>query len=363
MAQWDCGLTYDQISATLLVRAMLVRLSRVVHPARTIWGMTMRSLRYLQRLLFAAVALTSAQFASAADKVRVVSAQRGNWDTTLVEWGNEKGFFQKAGLELELTYTDGGVEQVQTVIGGSADIGLAVGFLAVISAYVKGAPVDIVSAEMTGSADLYWYARADRGIKTLKEADGKTMAFSRPGSSTHLISQALVASQNPKIKLVPTGNIPATLTAVMSGQVDIGWGSIPQGFDLVDEGKIVVVASGNDAPGAATQTTRVNIANRNFLTKNPDVLKRFFQAYHQTIDWAYSADEALAKWAEVQKMDLAVARKGLQAGYPRSAVSLYPISGLDLTLTQAVEQKRLPSPMPSAKAAEMLKYVEQFARQ
>ena len=190
----------------------------------------------------------------AADKLHVSSAQRGNWDVTLPEWANDKGLFKSADLDVDMIWTDGGSEQVQVVVSGSSDIGMAIGFQAVLSAYLKGAPIVIISAEMTGGADLYWYARADRGIKTIEDMTGRSVAFSRPGASTHLVISSMIESRGIKAKLVPTGGIPATLTAVMTGQVDVGWGSVPQGFDLAEQGKIVIIASGNDAPGAATQT-------------------------------------------------------------------------------------------------------------
>ncbi len=308
-----------------------------------------------------ALVVAKPHVARAADKVRVSSAQRGNWDVTLPEWANDKGMFKAADLDIDMIWTDGGAEQVQVVVSGSSDIGMAIGFQAVLSAYIKGAPIVIISAEMTGAADLYWYARADSGIKTIADMAGRSVAFSRPGASTHLVITSMLEGRGIKAKLVPTGGIPATLTAVMTGQVDVGWGSVPQGFDMIEQGKIVMVASGNDAPGAATQTTRVNVANRNFAERKPELVKRYIDSYKKIIDWAYSTDDALLRWMEIQKLDRAVALKGRAAGFPKSALTLSPISGLDLTMQQAIEQKRLTKPMSPAEIDEMLKYVKRFA--
>jgi hypothetical protein len=55
-----------------------------------------------------------------------------------------------------------------------------------------GAPVRIIAAETTGGGDLYWYVKSDSPIKTLKDTDGKTMAYSTNGSSTHGIVTAFV---------------------------------------------------------------------------------------------------------------------------------------------------------------------------
>ena len=48
-----------------------------------------------------------------------------------------------------------------------------------------------------------------------------------------------------------TGTQPATLTQVMSGQIDIGWGAPPFGLKEVADGKIRIIANGNDVAIAA----------------------------------------------------------------------------------------------------------------
>ena len=52
--------------------------------------------------------------------------------------------------------------------------------LGAMAAYSKGAPVRIIGAQATGAAD-YWYAK-NPAIKTLKDANGHTIAFSTNGS-------------------------------------------------------------------------------------------------------------------------------------------------------------------------------------
>src|SRR5947209_5588603 len=127
-----------------------------------------------------------------AEPLRVAISQRGFWDSSFVEFAEAAGFFKEAGLEVEPFYTDGGASTLTTVLSGSADVGLSNGLLGVIGAYVKGAPVRVISAQMTGAGELYWYVRADSPIRSLKQTAGKTVAFSSPGSSSNLIALALV---------------------------------------------------------------------------------------------------------------------------------------------------------------------------
>jgi NitT/TauT family transport system substrate-binding protein len=64
--------------------------------------------------------------------------------------------------------------------------------LGAITAYARGMPVKIISAEATGAPDAFWYARPESGITSLADTAGRTVAFSSPGSSTNLILLQLI---------------------------------------------------------------------------------------------------------------------------------------------------------------------------
>src|SRR5262249_38470138 len=121
--------------------------------------------------------------AQAPDRVRAGIGQRGNWDTMVVPQGVEVGLFKKENLDIEVTWTRGGAETLQALVTGSTDVDLANGILGVIGAYAKGAPVRVIGAEFTGAHDLFWYTKGDSPVKSMKEMDGRTMGYSRPGSS------------------------------------------------------------------------------------------------------------------------------------------------------------------------------------
>src|SRR5437764_9886044 len=199
--------------------------------------------------------------AHAEDTVKLAVGQRGNWDTSVSEIGQRAGIFKKHGLTLDIVYTQGAGETQQAVISGSVDLGIAAGVMGVLSAYSKGAPVRIISAETTGAADLYWYVKSDSPIKTMKDTDGKTLAYSTNGSSTHGIVTAFIKQYDLKAKPTATGGPAPTLTQVMSSQIDVGWSAPPFGMQQLDEGKIRIIASGNDAAIFKGQTVRLLITN------------------------------------------------------------------------------------------------------
>ena len=198
------------------------------------------------------IAGTSASLA--VEKLKVAIPQKGFWDSSWVEFGEAAGFFKDAGLEIEVFYTEGGAQTVATVVSGSVDIAMSNGILGAIGAYVKGGdatPYRIIGAEMTGAHELFWWVKADSPIKTLKDADGKTIAFSSPGSSSNLILLTLLKQAGSKAKPTPTGGVPGTYTQTMTGQIDIGWSVVPFALKDVKDGKIRIVARAPRGQGPA----------------------------------------------------------------------------------------------------------------
>src|SRR5437660_7430858 len=236
-------------------------------------------------LLFTAAPIVEAQ-----DTLKVAAGQRGNWDTSIVEVGQRAGIFKKHGLVLEVLWTQGAGETQQAVISGSVEIGVATGIMGVLSAYSKGSPVRVISAETTGASDLYWYVQSSSPIKSLKETEGKTIAYSTNGSSTHGIVTAFMKQYDLKAKPTATGGPAPTLTQVMSGQIDVGWSAPPFGLQQLDEGKIRIVASGNDATAFKGQTVRLLITNVQGLQTKKAMNDPYKKAYRETIDWMYSSD-------------------------------------------------------------------------
>ena len=68
------------------------------------------------------------------------------------------------------------------------------------------------------------------------------------------------------------GGPAANLTAVMSGQIDVGWAAPPFGLDQLDKNEIRIIATGNDAEVFKGQTVRLNIANADFSKTNKDMV-------------------------------------------------------------------------------------------
>jgi NitT/TauT family transport system substrate-binding protein len=304
---------------------------------------------------FAALSLLAGiSTAAADDTIKLAVGQRGNWDTSMSEVGQLAGIFKKHGLVLEIVYTQGAGETQQAVISGSVDIGIAAGVMGVLSAYSKGAPVRVIGAETTGAGDLYWYVKADSAIKTLKDTDDKILAYSTNGSSTHGVVTAFVKEYNLKAKLTAMGGPAANITAVMSGQIDVGWAAPPFGLDQLDAKQIRIIATGNDASVFKGQTVRLNIANADYLKTHKDVVARYMKAYRETVNYMYTDPAALKVYVDWLKITEAKAKRTRDDFFPRASVEPDKITGLDTIVKDAVALKFTASELTKAQLDDLI---------
>src|SRR6476661_5327130 len=222
---------------------------------------------------------------AANDTLRVAVGQLGLWAVDGPRLGQRAGIFKKHGIVLDIFGTSGGGETLQAVISGSADLTVGIGTAAVLRAYSKGAPIRVIGVNFTGAGDLYWYVRADSPIKRLADAsDATTIAYSASGSSSHNVVLAFLQELGVKAMPTATGTQPATLTQVMSGQIDIGWSVPPFGLKELAQGKIRIIANGNDVPSLRSQSVRVDMVNAEVFKRRRDAVLRFVQAYRETLD-------------------------------------------------------------------------------
>ena len=180
----------------------------------------------------------------AAETLKIASPIRGSWEGAIPELGKQAGIFRKYDLDLDILYTQGGGETLQVVISGSVDIGLSAGVLGSLGAYGKGAPLRI------------------------------------------------------------TGDVPGTITQVMSGQVDIGWSVAPFVLDLLSTSAARMIARASDIAAIREQTIRVQITSASNLAAKKDAIARYMKAYNETVDWMYSSPDAVPRYLAFLAMEL-----------------------------------------------------------
>jgi NitT/TauT family transport system substrate-binding protein len=303
--------------------------------------------------LVASLAVSSA--ARADDQLKVAIGQINNWENQMPTLGQDAGIFKKYGLTLDNFGTAGAGETMQPIIAGSADIGIGVGVAGVMRVFAKGAPVRILLPAFTGTGDLYWYVKADSPLKSLADTtDKNTIAYSTSGSSSNNIVAAFVQELGARAKPIATGSPPATLTAVMSGQVDIGWGAFPMALKEVDEGKIRIIARGSDVASLDKQTVRVVIVNADVLKSRKDAVLRFAKAYREAVDWMYSDPDAIKRYAQKVASPEDFVRRSIPQIYPKSVLQTDEMKDLDGIQSDAVKLKFLDRPLSKEQLAELM---------
>ena len=287
------------------------------------------------------------------ETLKVAIPQRGAWDAGVAELGQRGGIFKKHGLDLEILYVQAGPESIQAVIGGSMDIATAAGVSAAVGTFAKGAPIRIIGSEMIGAPDLYWYVPASSPIKKIDDFKGKTVAFSLTGSSSHAGLLALIAQY--KLTAIPTstGTIAATITQTMTGQVDVGFGAAPFGLDLAEDGKIRIIATGNDVASLRSRTVRVNLTNVNTLQKRRDTIVRFNRAYQETVAWMYSDPAALKHYGEYSNLPEKIVLR-VRELIPKESMATDRVEGIEQIMADAVAGKFIPAPLTSDQLKELL---------
>lgn len=305
----------------------------------------MKRRRFVSLAAVAASLVVIDRPAFADDSVTITISQKGSWEGMVPQQGVDEGFFKRANLDLTIGYATAGPDTLIAASTGNSDFGLSIGTMAAIAAFAKGAPFKIVAASFTGTGDTFYYVRADSPLNKFADLNGRTVAFSRPGSSSFTIAHLFAEQEHVEPKFVATGDFAATLTQVMSGQIDVGFSVAPFNLDLINQKKIRVIARGSDVRALQNQTIRVHVGNANFLHNRRDVALRFFRIYAQTQEWMYkNVDKAVANYARYNEMPLETAKSALSYN-PLKAIALYPIAKFDQSVKDAIDLKFIAAPL------------------
>ena len=299
----------------------------------------------------ACAALTSTAFAQ--DALKIAIGQRGGWEQCVSELGQNAGIFKKHGLVLEALYTQGSGETIQIVLSGSVDVGIGPGTHAVFGAFSKGAPIRMIGASFTGARDQLYYVRGDSPIRSMKDAEGKTIGISTSGSSSHMLALALAKHSGVNLLPQATGNYSATLTQVMTKQVDIGFAQAPFALDAVEDGRIRLVAKGADIPDVQNQTIRAWIAHASTLERRRDALTRYVTAYRETLDWLYSSPDAVKAYAAWSGLAERLARQAPDY-ITKDSIDPIRIVGLEDMMVDAVKFKYISTPLTREQLASLV---------
>ena len=228
--------------------------------------------------------------------------------------GVDKGFYKEEGIDLTIGEGKGSGVAVQIVGAKSDTFGLSDGG-SVIAGVAKGAPIVGVMGIMNKSPFAV-IARADAGIKSVKDLEGKSIAATT-GEAGLTIFPAIVQANKlngDAIKFVRVDGA-AKLVAMMEKRVDAMLGGLEnQSLILAQRGLAVNNIAYADV-GANTLGLVIHV-HKETLEKNPKLVQGFIRATRKAIAYTEQhPDEAIAALQKIKPdLDRALSLQQLKAG-------------------------------------------------
>ncbi|WP_419882879.1 aliphatic sulfonate ABC transporter substrate-binding protein [Peribacillus sp. B-H-3] len=222
----------------------------------------------------------------------------------------EKGFFEKNGIDVDLSIVEGLAERKQALASGKID-GMATALDVQVTLADAKIPVNVVWVldDSHGGDGIL----VKNGIKDIKDLKGKKMAF-EVGSTSHMLAltalkQGGLTEKDVEVVQMSAGDAGAAFAA---GKVDaaVTWEPwLSKGSQA--KGKILLTTK--DLPGIIVDTISFK---ENIIKKRPDDVKAFVKAMGEAMDYwkehKEEADEIMAKGLKIDTKEFVATEEGLK---------------------------------------------------
>jgi len=220
--------------------------------------------------------------AVAAEKLRVGKAQAEPLDFTPPEVGLAKGFFQKHGVDLEITVFAGAAKQQQALLADAVDIGLGGG--PEMTSIAKGSPEVAVAAYAGRPAGLVLTVAKDGPVKMIADLKGRKISVSSAGSLTEWMVRETSRQQGwgrDGIDIVFLGDIAGQIASLKTGQIDGMSNDYATALRMEEQGiGRIAVRYGQVVPDFINH---IIYATNKIQTEHPDQLRGFLAGWFETI--------------------------------------------------------------------------------
>ncbi len=224
------------------------------------------------------------------DAIRVAWTAASGSQTPL--WiAYEGGYFQKYGLDVDLSFVASSSTAVQAVLADEIQFSACAGG-APIASRVAGSDMKIISS-VTNVPAFYLMARPE--IRTVEDLRGRRIAIDRRGSSQEVAARMVLRARGMDpdrdvIWVSTGGGFLEVLAALGSGAADAADFSSPTNLEARKRGYVELVdiaAQGFPYQGSCL------MARESYLNAHPDVARKVVRAYADAIH-RYKTDEAFA---------------------------------------------------------------------
>lgn len=265
----------------------------------------------------------------------------------------DRGFFRKYGLDVQLVFIESGTTTVQSLI--SKDVTLAqMAGAGVVQSRLRGSDV-VMIAGVINTLTFKFYV--DKNIKQPDQLKGKTLAVTRFGSSTDFALRYALEryglAPEKDVAILQAGSMPAIIAALETGKIQGAMLSAPftlraknMGFPLMADLQML----GLEYQHTGLATTQALIKSR------PDLVRSAMKAYVEGIHY-YKTHRAeslavLAKYLKTTDTDI-LTDVYEDVGLRLTAEKPYPtLRGIDIML------RELATTNPKATAARPEEFVD-----
>jgi NitT/TauT family transport system substrate-binding protein len=218
-------------------------------------------------------------------------------DVAPVYLGQEQGFFEEQGIELEISAGQGGAAIIPGIVGGSLDVGFT-NNLSLVIASATGLPLQIAASgvDSTGdpALDPFTISTADESITRPADLAGKRVAVNAVNSIGDAVVKASVEADGgdpSSIQFVELA-FPNMTAAMTAGDVDAAWIVEPFVTIGAPQGVRVLTTPLLDFTDIEVELSTYATSTQ-FATENEDVLARFKTAMDQSLEYAQQNTDAV----------------------------------------------------------------------
>lgn len=230
----------------------------------------------------------------------------------------ERGIYERYGLQVELVYFDGGGAMVQAMAGGQVDYGW-VSHTPVIKAASEGAAIRIIAEVSKTPIGWGLMVSPDSPIRTPEDLEpGMKISYTSEGALSNwlaLYEAQLAGVAADELQGVPIGtSLPTIRTALENGQVDAATVLMPWGYELADEGAARWVAH---MPEQLSGFSYTGINATDEALRDERTSACLVGAYTETVGWMRDNPEETEQWFESNyDVDADLARRAYEELVP-----------------------------------------------
>lgn len=247
---------------------------------------------------------TSSEAASGLTPIKVIAVPVV--DVAALYVGEDQGFFEDEGIDLEVSFAEGSA-LVPGVVSGEFDFGYT-STPSLLRARDQGLPLVAVaeggrSTGVQGSDHGAILTEADSSIGSSADLEGKTVAINQIGSLHEIATRASISKaggdpEKTKFVELGLGDMPAALEA---GRIDAAATSEPFVSMMKDNGAKLVASQFVDADPEFI--TAAYFATESKISQDSELAKAFNRAVNESLEYSASHEpevrEALLEFTEI----------------------------------------------------------------